>query len=97
MSYDIDIGPRDFNYTYNLAKFFTRYSVNPYSDLEGLTGSQSASRISAALESIVQESTEVLNQYDPPNGWGSWPSALKFLMEVRDACIENPEEIVRTS
>ena len=38
-----------------------------------------------------------LEKLNPSNGWGSYETALTYLIEVRDACEEYPDSIIRIS
>jgi hypothetical protein len=97
VSYDVDIATSEFNYTYNLAQFFIEFGVHPYGDLSGQTGEIAAWKIDDALARIVAAPVARLNEFNPENGWGDWPSAVRWLMEIRDAARANPGEIVRVS
>src|SRR5690606_6545517 len=94
MSYDINAAGKWFNYTSNMHRFFIELGVYP-PDFNGLTRYEVADRIDRALEFINANQMETLRtEYDSENGWGSVPSAVKFLEEVRDACrYEIPERV----
>jgi hypothetical protein len=94
MSYDVGIGDESFNYTYNLGAFFRDFGVGPIADLEGVSGSQVATRIDLALTHILSRSVAELEEYDAPNGWGSWSGATIWLMQIRDAGKANPDAVV---
>lgn len=38
-----------------------------------------------------------LLRYEPENGWGSYDSFLKFLIEYKEACEDNPGYIIEAS
>lgn len=88
MSYDIDVGTQDFNYTSNMHKFFKDFGVHPLDDLHGKTPQEAAFWIAAALLRMSHwDYTELCEQYDSQNGWGSVDTAMKFLFDVYVACL----------
>ena len=94
MSYDIYAGGQWFNYTSNMRRFFSDFGVYP-PDLDGLTRYEVADRIDRALATIGENQMEALRaEHDAANGWGSVPTAVEFLEEVRQACrYEIPERV----
>lgn len=91
MSYDVTVGTKDFNYTYNMGKFFTDFGVHPR-DLHGEPPQEVAFRISLALLNIARYDFEDLKrEYDSPNGWGTVETAIRFLMDIYMACITEPD------
>ena len=38
-----------------------------------------------------------LLRYEPENGWGSYDSFLKFLIEYKKACEDHPDYIIEAS
>lgn len=38
-----------------------------------------------------------LLRYEPENGWGSYDSFLKFLIEYKEACEDHPGYIIEAS
>lgn len=38
-----------------------------------------------------------LLRYEPENGWGSYDSFLKFLIEYKEACEDNPGCVIEAS
>lgn len=91
MSYDIDVGTQEFNYTYNMGKFFKDFGVHPR-DMHGEPPYEVAFRISLALTKIPLYGLEDLkSEYDAPNGWGTVEGATRFLMDIYMACITEPD------
>ena len=39
---------------------------------------------------LLKEDPEKYKKYNPENGWGSYDSFLKFLINLLDACIDDP-------
>lgn len=94
MSYDVDAGGREFNYTSNMGEFFRDFGAYP-GDWQGHTRHYVGDEIDTALAKIeVMNRSDLKLKYDPPNGWGSVEGATAFLREVRDACRwEVPEKV----
>lgn len=107
MSYDVTIGDRDFNYTYNVSRLFYDHIEDTgkgggLRELNGLTGRQASVVLGAAFERITQTYRKLCEPrfcalYDSPNGWGSTVGALLFLANILSACADNPRFRVRVS
>lgn len=98
MSYDVTVGEQEFNYTYNMARFFSRYDVNPVRDLDGQYPEVVAERIAEVFVSVAECDMEELSQrYDSPNGWGSVDTALRFLFDVYMACLTEEADVVEAT
>lgn len=88
MSYEVTVGSQEFNYTYNMGKFFADFGVHPTADLEGLSTGSAMIAITAALYLLSREDHEELrNKYDAPNGWGDVEGATRFLFNIYLACL----------
>lgn len=96
MSYDVNIGMISENFTSNLRPFFDEFDVNIPS-MHGQSGLIVSERIDEALGKIVMTPMILLDEYNPPNGWGSWVGALEFLMRIRDEARRVPDETVSVS
>lgn len=100
MSYDIDIGGEDFNYTWNLGRLF--YDFIPAVDsergglheLHGKTGSQARDILSGAFDRMNHSDAVHRQRYDAPNGWGSTAGAILFLARIMAACNRHPRSKV---
>lgn len=109
MSYDIDIGDREFNYTYNLSKFFHEFirdelGVTGLQALHGKKGKEAAVLLGKAFEEISQKLyAEKKNygmfaaEYDPDNGWGNTYGATLLLGDLLAACAANRKATVIVS
>lgn len=98
MSYDVTVGDRDFNYTWNLSRFFSIFQVHPYEHMRDRPASEVAERITSGLEAIEKmDLTTLREKYDAPNGWGDVPSAIEWLKGIRDACLEQPDATVEAT
>lgn len=105
MSYDLDIGDRYFNYTWNLSGFFREFMKDGDKEglecLGGMTGKEAASFLRNALEEIQYDSRKRENgtptwkyfseKYDPENYWGDVMSATLFITDLYFASIDNPK------
>lgn len=93
MSYDMCIGDENFNYTYNVSKMW--YAAKPEKGIRshyGLTGKEAVVPLMEIINYMVLNK-ESLMQYQPANGWGSYDGALKFVMALVIASLNNPEEV----
>ena len=78
------------NYTYNVAPMYAKAMGITPSDLDG----KKCSEVIPILRKGVLNMTENPRMYkvmNPPNGWGEYESALKFLEEIYKACVNNPK------
>ena len=86
MSYDMQIGSEDFNYTYNVAPmWYDCYPENGIREIYGKTGND-AVRILRKLRDHMEDNSERLHEMEPSNGWGSFDGAIGFVTEL----IEKP-------
>lgn len=106
MSYDIDlmidtgtelrriveIG----NHTSNTAPMWTKALGTPLRELNG----RNAGECVELLERGVKDMEEHEDEYtplNPPNGWGNYGSALKYLRKLLKECRENPKCVIDMS
>lgn len=88
MSYDVTVGTQEFNYTYNMGKFFGDFGVHPTADLEGLTRESAMIAIASAFIILAAKDYEELcDKYDAKNGWGDVEGATRFLGNIYLACL----------
>ena len=98
MSYDVTVGDREFNYTWNLALFFRTFQVHPYGDMRGRPASKVAETVTSGLEAIEKMDFDTLREkYDPPSKWGTVPGAIEWLKSIREACLEQPDVTVEAT
>lgn len=106
MSYDVDVGEADFNYTYNLSRFFHAHirvgEETGLRSLDGMTGAQAVKALDEAFDSARDELREVgdaelRRRYEPSNGRGSLYGATLFLAELQAACAANRRKRVRVT
>lgn len=95
MSYDVEVYGEEFNYTYNMARFFKDFDVYPPS-WNGKDRTEVAKQIEAGIARIEAEDFEELAEdYNSENGWGDIHTALQFLRKVKAACEMQYSEIVK--
>lgn len=63
-------------------------------EIEGMTGKQSLKRLHDAREKMIGQK-EYLQQFNPPNDWGSYGTFLHFIERLIKAAEENPKGIWR--
>jgi len=108
MSYDVNVGPEAFNYTYNVSRLFHDHMEGGLSSINDMTGRAAGDFIAAGLEKIerTQRSLwvdgaigepEFCARYDATNGWGSTVGAILFLSLIMAACYRHPRSRVRVS
>jgi len=91
MSYDIRLGKRDFNVTYNLAPMF--YKFRPDEGIRciyGKSGAQSTLLLLSMYKFFVANKEE-LSELNPKNGWGSWSSAMDTINGMIQASFVFPD------
>lgn len=101
MSYDVDIGDAEFNYTWNMGPMFRAGMPDGIAGLNGLTGRQAFKRLDAALTKLSKERYAdefgFRAKHNAPNGWGDVDSAFQFLRELRAACDRYPRHRVKVN
>lgn len=93
MSYDMQIGDEDFNYTYNVAGMW--YAAIPDKGIRthyGMTGKEALNPLREIREYMEANHIELV-EMEPDNGWGSFEGALGFVNGLILASIRNPDEI----
>lgn len=93
MSYDVDAGHREENYTSNMRAFFQAFDAYP-PDWAGRDRHEVGHEIGAALRRIARTDRDILERFNAPNGWGDWESATRFLIRIWAGCFhETPNTI----
>jgi hypothetical protein len=92
MSYDMQIGDEDFNYTYNVASMW--YDCYPDKGIREIYGAQGsvALKILRKLREHMEDNAERLREMEPDNGWGSFDGALEFINKLIAASLRNPNK-----
>lgn len=108
MSYDVDIGDFEANYTSNGNDIYYNNLDGGLPALDGLTGKQAASKIETWIynfdrevldnwESAAIGEPKITEKYDSSNGWGSTIGAIIFLMKILSACNKYPKHKLKIS
>ena len=93
MSYDMNIGLKDFNYTYNVSPmWYDCYPEKGIREHYGLTGSE-AVPVLRKLRDHMEVNSDRLKQMEPANHWGSFKGALEFVGKLIQASIISPDDI----
>jgi hypothetical protein len=80
----------DLNITFNLNKMFSWALDCEYwiDEVEGFKGSEVAPKLAKAISKMLLNKSEA-EKYNSPNGWGTYPNALRFLTLFCQECVEN--------
>ena len=85
------------NITHNLSKMFDEAGVD---DIlwhgDGRVAGSVVDRLREA-ERIMLDDPPRFQKHNPENGWGDYEGALRFLRAVIEACVANPEGVIRCS
>jgi len=93
MSYDMDIGSEDFNYTYNVSEmWYDCYPDKGIREHYGLSGEE-AVPVLRELREHMEDNAGKLREMEPDNGWGSFDGALKFVNKLIAASLWNPNAL----
>jgi hypothetical protein len=105
MSYDvyleIDTGGTEpvevswLNHTSNTAAMW-RAAGCDIAECDGRPAANFAEGLASAIEAIESD-PDRYRQYEPPNGWGTLETTLKFLRDLLHACQCHPRTTVRVS
>lgn len=106
MSYDVIVGQKSYNFTYNLGPFFREFIPCEATGevgifyLAGKRGKEVASLLNEALERITTElhkqgQAPFLRKYNAANGWGDTLGAIMFLALIASAAGAKPRCIVK--
>ena len=93
MSYDMDNGVDDFNYTYNVSEMW--YAAKPEKGIRcfyGMKGSD-AVKEQRDIRDYMEANFEELKKMEPDNGWGSYAGALDFINMLIISSLENPDAV----
>ncbi len=93
MSYDMEIGSEEFNYTYNVSPMW--YAAKPDPGIRahyGMTGQEAIIPLREIREYMESHRDELL-KLNPENGWGDYYGALEFVTKLINASIRNPDAV----
>lgn len=94
MSYDIQIGNLNQNYTSNVSSMWDKAmpSLN-LRDMHGLTGKECVQQLAEGVEHMARNRHQYL-PLEPENGWGDYGGALALLVVMLIECETNPDDMV---
>ena len=93
MSYDMDIGSDEFNYTCNVSgMWYDCYPEKGIREYYGLSGEESVP-VLRKLREHMEDNAERLREMEPDNGWGSFDGAVGFVNDLIAAALRNPHEV----
>jgi hypothetical protein len=83
------------NMTSNVAPMWRKAGAD-IAEMNGKTATDCTEMLSAAINTMRAEPTtyEAMN---PANRWGDYAGCIDFLTDLRDACVQHPDCIVRVS
>lgn len=85
------------NYTYNCSPMFRHaFGGDGLHNIDGKTGAHACPLLEAAV-SNMRSSPDFYRTMNPPNGWGKYETALKFLENIAADCRDHPKATVRIS
>lgn len=84
------------NHTSNTRPMWDKALSGDFQDLDGKNAGESIEALTFAVVHMENNSAEYL-PLNPPNGWGNYNSALKYLYKLLRACEENPKATIRMS
>ena len=92
MSYDMSIGSKHFNYTYNVSGMWYDCYEKGIREHYGLSGKNSIP-VLRKLREHMENNSDRLRELEPDNGRGSFEGAVEFVSKLIMAAISNPDEI----
>lgn len=100
MSWDIDLvintGIKDKmvenvgNYTWNVSPMYTEALGYTLSELDGEKAKSVVGELQQGYMRML-DNPQKYKKMNPPNGWGDYEGALKYLRDLIVACQENPD------
>lgn len=89
MSYDLNIGQEEANFTSNINLLLSELDGSFLRDLNGLTGKQAANKISVWIRIIMENPSYYKRKCSTE--WGTFEQCLVVLFELLDLSIYNPK------
>lgn len=82
------------NHTSNTCDMWFKALENPISSLDGRSCREAYPEIDAAVRHM-EANPALYRAMNPPNGWGSYETALQYLRNLRDACKRHPKASIQ--
>lgn len=86
-------GGYDYQCTYNVFPMFTKAGIRSVRDFDGWTASDCIKPLNQFIERMESD-PDAYKALNPPNGWGSYETALEWLKSFHDICVAHPLAIV---
>jgi len=90
MSYDMRIGDKYFNLTFNVSEMLYRHNTKGIKFLDNKTGEEAFHILLSMLNFFLLNKNE-FEKLNPENGWGSWENTTRLLFELIRASQDNPK------
>jgi len=82
------------NYTGNVCPMWTKAGVyEALYDSDGVEASAIIPILDEGIQHMLAHPVEY-RKLNPPNGWGNYEGALKFLQNLVSACYEHPKTLI---
>lgn len=83
------------NHTWNCGLMFsTALGIESLNDLDGQNAGEWAEKCCQGVNDMLSRPA-VYETMNPPNGWGSYETALKYLQTLAIACRKHPKATIR--
>lgn len=85
----------DRNYTSNCSPMWRKAGAN-LAEMDGKLAADAEPILAFAI-AAMRESPAEYKALNPPNGWGDYDGCIRFLTEIRDACVAHPKTTLEVS
>jgi hypothetical protein len=93
MSYDIKIGNKSFNYTFNVAEMWYRaVPTHGIKVIDSMLAGEAYYKL-CKIRQYMEENYEQLKMIEPDNGWGTFNGAYDFICKLTLACLDDDEAL----
>jgi hypothetical protein len=82
------------NMTWNVDPMYVRAMGISLSELDGRIAGDVMAHLRTGLTNM-EDCPDIYKEMNPPNGWGDYHSALKYLQEITHACAQHPRATIR--
>ena len=90
----VPVGALDANYTYNVAPMFRAAIGETPNDRDKLSAETVGNRCEMILTAFSDDAAKFVAM-NPPNGWGDFEGAKRFIVTIMDECQRAPRAIFR--
>lgn len=82
------------NYTYNVGPMFKKALGIRLAELHDVPCLEAIHMLRTAIADM-EDNPEEYKEMDPPNGWGDYAGAVKYLNDIKQACARHPKAVVK--